>query len=387
MIYFDHAATSWPKPDPVPAAMERFLREHGANPGRSGHALSIQAGRVVYEARERVARLVGLDDPLAVVFTKNATEALNLALLGLLEPGDHVITSVMQHNSVLRPLSHLEGRGVSVTRLACAADGTLDPDDVARALSSRTRLIVLSHASNVVGTLCPPDAIGRLAREHGVLFCLDAAQTAGAIPIDLGAMNVDLLAFTGHKSLCGPQGTGGLCLGERARGRLRPLVYGGTGSASDSDVQPDFLPDCFEAGTLNAVGLAGLAAGLEFVEARSLEVLRQHERALTARLLEGLQDVPGVRVFGPRDADRQTAVVSFNLQGHSCSEVASALEERAEVCCRAGLHCAPLAHRQLGTFPEGTVRFSLGPFNHDAEIATALAALGELAGAPKGGRV
>lgn len=386
MIYFDHAATSWPKPDTVPAAMARFLREHGANPGRSGHALSIQAGRVVYEARERVARLFGLDDPLAVVFTKNATEALNLALLGLLVPGDHVITSVMQHNSVLRPLSFLEGRGVSVTRLACAADGTLDPDDVRRAITGTTRLVVLSHASNVVGTLCPLGEIGNITRAHGVLFCVDAAQTAGACPIDLAAMAIDLLAFTGHKSLCGPQGTGGLCVGERARGRLRPLLHGGTGSASDSDVQPDFLPDCFEAGTLNAVGLAGLAAGLEFVEGRGVRAIRDHERALTARLLEGLQAVPGARVFGPRDASRQAAVVSFNLQGPSCSEVATALEERAELCCRAGLHCAPLAHRQLGTFPEGTVRFSLGPFNHDAEIATALAALSELAGASKGGR-
>lgn len=385
MIYFDNAATSWPKPEAVPAAMERFLREHGANPGRSGHALSIHAGRVVFDARERVARLFCLDDPLAVVFTKNATEALNLSLLGLLAPGDQVITSTMEHNSVLRPLRHLEGRGVSVTRVPCAADGTLDPDDVARAISARTKLIVLSHGSNVVGTLCPIGQIGKLAKKRDLLFCVDAAQTAGASPIDMREMDIDLLAFTGHKSLYGPQGTGGLCIGERARGRLHPLLYGGTGSASDSDVHPDFLPDCFEAGTLNAVGLAGLAAGLAFVEARGIESIRKHEAALTARLIAGLRDVPGVRVLGTHDAGRQTAVVSFNLDGWSCSEVASALEERAELCCRSGLHCAPLAHRQLGTFPGGTVRFSLGLFNTETEIATALDVLRELVVQSKGG--
>ncbi|HOX42743.1 MAG TPA: aminotransferase class V-fold PLP-dependent enzyme [Myxococcota bacterium] len=384
MIYLDNAATSWPKPDSVPAAMERFLREHGANPGRSGHALSIQAGRVVYDARERVARLLGHGDPLSVVFTKNATEALNLALQGLLQPGDQVITSTMEHNSVLRPLRFLEGRGVEVSRLPCGADGSLDPADVARSISTRTRLVVLSHASNVVGTLCPIAEIGRLTADREILFCVDAAQSAGAVPIDMASLGVDLLAFTGHKSLYGPQGTGGLCIGERAKGRLRPLLHGGTGSASDADVQPEFLPDCFEAGTLNAVGLAGLAAGLEFVEGRGLGAIRAHAATLTARLLDGLRGIPRVRVLGTGEAARQTAVVSFNLDGWSCSEVAQALEERAGVCCRAGLHCAPLAHRQLGTFPEGAVRFSLGLFNTETEIATALGALRELAVRPKG---
>ncbi|MCK9460716.1 MAG: aminotransferase class V-fold PLP-dependent enzyme [Proteobacteria bacterium] len=379
MIYFDNAATSWPKPDTVPAAMERFLREHGANPGRSGHALSIEAGRVVFDARDRVSRLFGLGDPLSVVFTKNATEALNLALQGLLQPGDHVITSTMEHNSVLRPLRFLEGRGVAVSRVPCTADGTLDPAEVERSISAKTRLIVLSHASNVVGTLCPIAEIGRLTADREILFCVDAAQTAGAVPIDMAAMCIDLLAFTGHKSLYGPQGTGGLCIGERAKGRLRPLMFGGTGSASDSDVHPDFLPDCFEAGTLNAVGLAGLAAGLEFVEGRGLAAIREHETALIARLIDGLRGIPRVRVLGTGDAKRQTAVVSFNLDGWSCSEVATALEERAGICCRAGLHCAPLAHRQLGTFPEGAVRLSLGIFNTETEIAAALEALRELA--------
>lgn len=383
MIYFDNAATSWPKPEVVGEAMTRFLREVGANPGRSGHALSIQAGRIVYDARERIARLFGHGDPMSVVFTKNATEALNVALQGSLAPGDHAITSVMEHNSVLRPLRFLEGRGVSVTRVPCAADGSLDPADVARSISSRTRVIVLSHASNVVGTLCPIDEIGQLAAKHELLFCVDAAQSAGAVPIDMATMGVDLLAFTGHKSLYGPQGTGGLCIGERARGRLRPLLHGGTGSVSDSDLHPEFLPDCFEAGTLNAVGLAGLAAGVAFVEERGIESLRQHETAITALLIAGLREISGVRVLGTGDAGRQTAVVSFNLDGWSCSEVAQCLEDRAGICCRAGLHCAPLAHRQLGTFPGGAVRLSLGLFNTETEIATALDALRELAVRPE----
>jgi cysteine desulfurase/selenocysteine lyase len=386
MIYFDNAATSWPKPDAVPEAMVRFLRDEGANPGRAGHALSIAAGRVVFTARERVARLLGHDDPLSVILTKNATEALNLALLGLLDPGDHVVTSTMEHNSVLRPLRFLEERGVAVTRLATGADGTLAPEDVARALGARTRLIVLSHASNVVGTLCPIAEIGRLAAAHEVLFCVDAAQTAGAYPLDMAAAHVDLLAFTGHKSLYGPQGTGGLCVGARARDRLRPLLRGGTGSDSASDVHPDFLPDRLEAGTLNGVGLAGLAAGLALVAERGVAAIRAHEVALTARLLAGLREIPGVRVYGPGDPARQTAVVSITVSGWSSSEVAQALEERAGICCRAGLHCAPLAHRQLGTFPAGTVRFSLGQFNTAAEIDTAVAALRELAASPKGDR-
>jgi cysteine desulfurase/selenocysteine lyase len=385
VIYFDNAATSWPKPEAVPKAMGRFLGEHGANPGRSGHALSIQAGRVVFEARERAARLFGHGDPMSVVFTKNATEALNLALQGLLGPGDHVATSTMEHNSVLRPLRFLEGRGVEVSRVPCGADGSLDPADLARSVSVRTRLVVLSHASNVVGTLCPIAEIGELSRERDLLFCVDAAQSAGVCPIDMAAMGIDLLAFTGHKSLYGPQGTGGLCVGERARGRLRPLLHGGTGSASDSDVHPEFLPDCFEAGTLNAVGLAGLAAGLAFVEEKGVEAIRAHETALAARLIAGLREIPGVGVLGTGDADRQTAVVSFNVAGWSCSEIAEALEERADICCRAGLHCAPLAHRQLGTFPEGAVRFSPGLFNTETEVAVAIDAVRELAARPKGG--
>jgi cysteine desulfurase family protein len=378
VIYFDNAATSWPKPPTVIAAMERFLREYGANPGRSGHGLSIQAGRVVYEARESIARLFGHADPLSVVFTKNATEALNLVLFGLLGQGDHVVTSRMEHNSVLRPLRFLEGRGVEVTRVRGGADGTLNPTDIKKALLPQTKLIVLSHASNVVGTLCPVADVGAIAEQHGALFCVDAAQTAGSYPLDMKAMHIDLLAFTGHKALYGPQGTGGLCIGERARGRLRPLLYGGTGSASDSDIGPNFLPDRYEAGTLNAIGIAGLGAGVAFVQEQGVPAICERQEALTARLIRGLDEIEGTRRYGPARVDQQVAVVSFNLDGWSCSDAAVILEEQAGICCRAGLHCAPTAHQQLGTFPRGTVRLSFGAFNNPEEIDTALAVLREL---------
>jgi cysteine desulfurase family protein len=384
VIYLDNAATSFPKPGVVPEAMARFLIDDAGSPGRSGHALSIRAGWVVHEARERVATRFGLDDPLAVAFTKNATEALNLGIQGVLRPGDHVITSTMEHNSVHRPLRFLEGQGVAVTRLTCGADGLLDPDDVAQAITPRTRLVVLAHASNVTGGICPISEVGRITAEREVLLLVDAAQTAGVLPLDMTAMHLDLVAFTGHKSLLGPTGTGGLCLGPRARDRVRPLLHGGTGSASDSDVQPGFLPDALEAGTLNTVGLSGLAAALAFIETRGLDAIRAHEQALVTRLLDGLAEIPGVTVPGPRDPTQRTAVVSFNLEGWSCAEVAQALEDRAGICCRAGLHCAPLAHRQLGTFPHGMVRLSPGAFTTDDEIDTALGVIAELASASKG---
>jgi cysteine desulfurase/selenocysteine lyase len=379
VIYFDNAATSRPKPPGVITAMECFLRETCANPGRSGHALSIRAARMVYETRESLARLFNCTDPLAVIFTKNATEALNLVLQGLPVPGDHVITSCMEHNSVLRPLYFLQGRGVAVTYLPCAGNGTLDPSEVEKAILPNTKLIVLSHASNVTGALFPIGEVGLVAERHGISFCVDAAQTAGIHPIDMRASRIDFLAFTGHKALLGPQGTGGLCLSEQVGKKLPPLLHGGTGSASDSTDQPSFLPDRFEAGTLNAVGLAGLAAGVAYVEAQGVEALWRRETELTARLIRGLEQISGIDIYGPRDPRLRIGVVSFNLRGFHCSEVALALEERAEICCRAGLHCAPKAHGQLGTFPHGTVRFSLGAFNNQEEIDIALNAVHELA--------
>ena len=378
MIYCDNAATSWPKPEAVYQAMENFMRHIGASPGRSGHRLSIESGRAVYEAREIIGRLFNLDDPLRVVFTKNATEALNLAICGVLRHGDHVITSSMEHNSVMRPLRFIEKEGISLTVLNCSSNGVLDPKNVEKAINKRTRLIVINHASNVVGTLQPADEIGAIARRHNILFCLDTAQTAGAYLIDMKAMNIDLLAFTGHKSLFGPPGTGGLCIAKGVEKFLSPIMRGGTGSASESEYQPPFLPDKCESGTPNTVGLAGLTAGVAFVLTQGIADIRLREQKLTSLLIEGLQNIPRVTLYGCRDAREQAAVISFTIDGLSSAEVATKLDENYDIMCRPGLQCAPRAHQTLGTFPFGTVRLSPGYFTTDDDISITLGAVAEI---------
>lgn len=384
MIYFDNAATSWPKPAAVPQAMTAFLEQVGANPGRSGHRLSVTAARTIYDTRQALADLFNAPDPMRVVFGHNITEALNLALRGLLHPGDHVITSSMEHNSVMRPLRWLEQQGVALSVLPCSPQGFLDPDDIEAAIRPHTKLIVLNHASNVAGGLLPVAEAGRIARQHGLLLLVDTAQTAGAYPINMQQDNIDLLAFTGHKSLYGPTGTGGLIFGERvvAEGIL-PLHLGGTGSRSEAEFQPDFLPDRFESGTPNAVGLAGLLAALHWLQDKSVDAIRQHETTLARQLISGLQQIPGVILFGGQDASRQTATVSFNIASLEPSTVGQRLDAEYGILCRVGLHCAPAAHRTLGTFPDGTVRFGMGAFNTIEEVHQALQAVEHLAGEVK----
>jgi cysteine desulfurase family protein len=297
-----------------------------------------------------------------------------------LRPGDHVITSSMEHNSVMRPLRTLERQGIHVTVVQCSPEGFLDPAGMEKAIRPNTVMIALNHASNVVGTLLPVAEVGRVARRHGVLLLVDAAQTAGAYPIDVHADAIDLLAFTGHKSLYGPMGTGGLIIGERVDvARLEPLKRGGTGSRSEREEQPEFLPDMCESGTPNAVGLAGLGAGLRWVMEHGVENIRAHEMALAQQLIEGLSAIPGVTVYGGRAAARQTATVSFNITGIEPSEVGLRLDDEYAILCRVGLHCAPAAHKTLGTFPAGTVRFGLGAFNAAQEVETALEAVRQLA--------
>ncbi len=377
MIYLDNAATSWPKPEETLRAMEEFMRRIGANPGRSGHRLSIEAAWILLEARELLAQLFGISDPQRIIFTKNATEALNLVIFGLLKPGDHVITSSMEHNSVMRPLRAQERRGVELTVIRCSAKGELDPEDVRRAIKGNTKLIILTHASNVTGTIFPASEVGEIAREEGVLFCLDAAQTAGALPIDVEAMNVDILVFTGHKSLYGPQGTGGFYLRSGVEEMLEPLMRGGTGSRSEFEEQPDFLPDKYESGTPNAVGIAGLAGGVRFVLSEGVEKIREKERRLTRKLIEGLKSIPGVRIYGPEDEGRRIGIVSLNIEGISSSELAMILDEEFGVLTRPGLHCAPSAHRTIGTFPQGALRMSVSYFNTEEEIEFAVQAVGK----------
>jgi cysteine desulfurase family protein len=379
-IYFDNAATSWPKPSQVKMAMSRFMEEVGANPGRSGHALSVEAARIVYEAREALSALFHVNDSSRIVFTLNATESINLALKGLLKDKDHVITGSMEHNSVMRPLRDLEKKGIELTVVPCFEDGTLDPREVEKEIRSTTRMILLNHASNVTGTLLPVRETGKIARAHNLLFLVDAAQTAGAYPIDVERDGIDLLAFTGHKSLYGPQGTGGLVIGERIKEKeMTPLKRGGTGSRSEHEEQPDFLPDRFESGTPNGVGIAGLLAGVQFVLEKGVKQIRQEEMTLLEKLIIGLERTPHVNLYGPQRYQDRVATLSFRFLSVSPSNGASRLEKEFGILCRPGLHCAPSAHRTIGTFPEGTIRFGLSVFNTEAEIETALRAISLIA--------
>lgn len=380
LIYLDNAATSWPKPPEVMHAMQRYLQEIGATPGRSGHRLSIEAARLVYEARESLAILLGAHDPLRVVFSKNVTEALNLALYGLLQPGDHVVTSSMEHNAVMRPLRDLESAGVELTIVPCSPAGELEPGDVEKAIRPSTRMIVMNHASNVLGTLLPAREVGEIARRHDLLFLLDTAQTAGSYPIDMEADYIDLLGFTGHKALLGPQGTGGLIVGDRVPlERFRPLIRGGTGSSSEKDVQPGFLPDKYESGTGNAVGIVGLGAAVDYLLRQGVDRIRQAEMAHTGRLFSGLAGIPGVTLYGTRGTEQATSTVALNIEGLLPSEAGERLDEEYGILCRVGLHCAPAAHCTMGTFPKGTLRFSPGPFTTDGQIDAAIGAVALLA--------
>lgn len=375
-IYFDNAATSWPKPPTVRVAVDRYFDEVGGNPGRSGHRMSIAAARAVEDTRDLLGDLFNVRDSGRIVFTKNATEALNLAIYGLLEPGDHVVTSSIEHNSVMRPLRHLESEGMELTVVACAPDGTLDPEDVLRAIRPNTRLLTTLHGSNVMGSLLPVAELAAIAREHDVPYLVDAAQTAGAVPIDVEALGIDMLAFSGHKGLLGPTGTGGLYLREGLS--PRPLMRGGTGSRSDLAIQPDFMPDMYESGTLNVAGLVGLAAGILYVLDFGVACVSTHERSLVARFMNGVSELPGITVHGPEHLEQRCGVVSFNVDGLSPSDVGMLLDRDYAILSRVGLHCAPGAHQIIGTFPIGSVRFGFGLFNTVPEVDEALAALDEI---------
>lgn len=380
MIYLDHAATSWPKPAEVSAAMSDFLERAGGNPGRSGHRLSIAAARIVYDTREALADFFGISDPRRVIFTLNATHALNMAMLGILQPGQRVVTSGMEHNAVMRPLRALEKKGVIVEVVPSRSDGSVSLEDFHEALREGARLVVLNHASNVTGTIAPVAEIARLAHSAGAVVLLDAAQTAGVLNIDMNAMGIDLLAFTGHKGLQGPPGTGGLILGDKVDPQeILPLVFGGTGSNSEFEIQPDDLPDRYESGTPNGAGIAGLGAGLKWVRERGLETLQAYELALSSSLREGLETIKGLRLYGPLEARQAIAVVSFTLEHSSVSEIGYRLDEDFDILCRVGLHCAPSAHRSIGSFPQGTVRLAPGPLNTLAEMKTVVRAVERIA--------
>lgn len=376
IVYLDNAATSFPKPESVYQALDRFARTALANPGRAGHKMALQAEQELDTGRHLLNQLFHGQGPERFVFTLNCTDALNMALKGVLRESDHVITSDLEHNSVSRPLRAMELAGViSVTRVSSGGDGLIDPDAVARAITGKTRLIAMTHASNVLGTIQPVAEIGNIARQHDLLFLVDAAQTAGVVPIDVQALSIDLLAFPGHKGLFGPTGTGALYVGSRAR--LRPWREGGTGGDSSSPTQPSDLPYFLEGGTPNVLGVAGLNAGIRFVMERGPDELRRHEVALTDQLAEGLGEL-GCRVFGCQDAARRVGTLSFRTEMMAAGDLAAILDAEFQIAVRPGLHCAPYIHKAQGTFPDGTVRVSPGPFNTAADIQYLLDALKQI---------
>jgi len=379
MIYLDNAATSWPKPPEVLLAMTDALEHAGGNPGRSGHRLSIAAARVIYDTRETIASFFGVSDPLRVIFTGNATHAINLALKGMLKPGDHVVTSSMEHNAVMRPLRNLDREGVRLSITPCATDGSLDVQEVARAVTSGTRLVVMTHGSNVVGTIILVAEIASIAHRAGALLLVDAAQTAGALPINMSEMGIDLLASTGHKELQGPPGIGGLVIADNIDiSQIEPLIRGGTGSRSESEEQPDDLPDKFESGTANLAGIAGLGAGLKWIQERGIDEIRNHLKKLSRSLIDGLSSLPNVKVYGTLDPERSVAIISFTVDGMRVSEIGLRLDEEFGVLSRVGLHCAPAAHKTIGSFPEGTVRLAPGVFTTIDDIQKAIQAISRM---------
>lgn len=376
VIYLDNAATTWPKPAEVIEAVKDCLENKGANPGRGGHRLSLEAGRVLLETRERIATLFGISDPLRVIFTLNATDAINIGLRGVLSPGDHVVTTSMEHNAAARPLYYLAKEGVEVTWVQADSSGLVDPDDIKKSLRPNTKMIFLNHASNVCGTVQPAMEVGQIAREAGLIFFLDAAQSAGYLDIKVDDLKVDLMAFPGHKGLYGPQGTGGLYVGPGVN--LRPLRVGGTGSSSEDLEQPPILPDLLESGTPNTPGIAGLGAGIKYLLEKGVARLRVQTEKLLDRLLSGLAEIPKVKVIGPARERERVPVVSFLVEGLDPSEVAFVLDKVYNIAVRPGLHCAPLAHKTLGTFPAGTVRASLSSMNTESDIEALLNAITQI---------
>lgn len=374
-VYLDNAATSFPKPPQVPRQMARYLEEVGATVNRSVYGAAQAAGMVELRLRQRLCRLFHFAPVTHAVLTPGNTWGLNLVLAGCLCPGDHCVVSSMEHNAVMRPLQALSKLGVTFTRVQCDHVGRLEPKDVERALRPHTRLVVLAHGSNVSGTVQDAAAVGEICRRHGIPFCLDGAQTAGHIPVDFLSLGLSALSVPGHKGLLGPSGMGALLLDPAFAERLTPLISGGTGSASDSEEIPAYMPDRLEPGTPNVPGIYGLEAALAFLEETGVEAVAAHDRALTARFLDGIRSIPGVSLIGPDTVEGRVGVVSLDFPGRDNAEVAEALERDYGILTRCGLHCAPSAHKTLGTFPRGTVRLSWGWFSTEADLDRALEAV------------
>ncbi len=373
MIYLDNAATTWPKPETVYKAVNDCLQGVAGSPGRGSHGTARAASYILYEAREELAELFNIENPNNIAFTHNATDAINMALTGFLKPGDKVVSTSMEHNAVARTLRYLETKGVQLSIIACDSAGKLNLPAMEQALKEGARTIAITHASNVTGTIMPLEEVGKLAAKYNAAVMVDAAQTAGVERIDVKEMRIALLAFSGHKGLLGPQGTGGVYIREDLT--ILPLRYGGTGSLSESDMQPEFMPDRLESGTPNTPGIAGLTAGVRFIKKVGQGTIRKKEKQLAEQLLDGLQAIGGVKIYGPEDSEGRTAVLSFTINGQDSGAVAHRLDEKFGIACRAGLHCAPWAHQTIGTLATGTVRLSPGYFNTSDDISAAIQAV------------
>lgn len=370
MIYIDNAATSWPKPEIVYQTMDRFFREKGGNPGHGSHSLAEAARETIDEARMLTARFLNVSEVERIVFTLNCTDSINMALKGLLKSSDHVIISSIEHNAVIRPLTKLGKQGINITRISLSERTVaVSTEEIKKAINPKTKLILMNHASNVNGCIQPVLEIGQVARKHNLIFMIDAAQSAGHVPIDVNAGNIDLLAFSAHKGTLGPPGVGVLYIGPRVD--LDTMREGGTGSFSESADQPEVMPNKFESGTLNTLGIAGFGAGLKFIREIGLERISDHEQELIKMLKEGLLKMPGLILYPAGGESRQSPVLSFNINGHAPGEVGAILDQAFDIKVRTGLHCSPEGHKSLGTFPSGTVRISPGYFNtfEDMEIA------------------
>lgn len=377
LIYLDNAATVFPKPEGVLRKMVDVYHSSGVSPGRGGYDLAVAASDMVEDVREHLCRFFGSDDPERVIFASNASDALNLIIQGMIEPGCHVVSTHLEHNSVLRPLHHFQTQGILTYDLVkCDGQGRIDPADVARAIKPSTKMVIINHASNVIGTIQDAKAIGMVCRDHGVPLILDVAQSAGLVPIHMREWGVSALAFTGHKSLLGPSGIGGLvCTGDID---IRTTRFGGTGVDSESLIHTQSYPHRLEMGTLNLLGIIGLGEGLKYVEQAGIDATRTKEVALAQRLAQGFSAIPAVSVYGPSHWENRLAVVTTNVRDMVPEDVGAILDGDYGIAVRTGLHCAPLAHQYLNTFPQGGVRFSIGPFNTRSDIDDAIAAMAEI---------
>ena len=374
-IYLDNASTTFPKAPNVANAMANYITNYGININRGSYALAYDVEDIIYTTRQRLNTLFNGHDPSHVTFTQNVTMSLNMVIKGLLKAGDHVLVSAMEHNAVMRPLTQLLDKGITFDIIPCDVTGSIEIDAIKSLIRPNTVAIITNHASNVCGTIQPIESIGAICKAHNLHFIVDAAQTAGVIPIDVKAYHIDALCFTGHKGLLGPQGIGGIIFTKEMAQTLTPLIAGGTGSFSHLETMPTHMPDAFEAGTLNLPGIIGLNEGLSYIESIGMENIHNHELALTKAFLEGLRSITGVNIIGKQDILDRTAVVSITIDGMDPASIAYELESTYHIMTRVGLHCAPRAHQTLETYPEGTVRFSLGYANTLEDVESALSAL------------